>query len=276
MSTVARELRGIELGTSGRVNSRLAPSFWPSLVVAGAMLSEMSFLDHLEELRRRLIKSVIAVAGGVVVCTAYTPAIVRFLKAPAAEYGVRLVGYGALEMFTLYFHVALSAGICLAAPVVLFQAWRFIEPALYRHEKRYALPFLISTTIFFVLGVVFGYAVVTPYIMRMQRDLALLMDIQWQPSALEYIGLLTATVIAMGAVFEMPPVIFILSRIGLVDARFLLRNFRYAFLILTVLSGVLTPSGDLGPMIAFLAVMLGLYLLSILAALLFGKKRKTA
>jgi sec-independent protein translocase protein TatC len=275
MSTIASELRGIGVRIPERdTTDRQTRSFWRALALTGAVLSDMSFLDHLEELRRRLIKSVIAVAAGLLLSTAYAPAIIRFLKAPAAEYGIEIVGYGALEMFTLYFHVALASGICLASPVVLFQAWRFIEPALYPHEKRYALPFLISTTLFFLLGAAFGYMVATPYIMRMQLELAALMEIVWRPSAVEYISLLTATVIAMGAVFEMPPVIFILSRIGLVDARFLLRNFKYAFLILTVLSGVLTPSGDLGPMVAFLAVMLALYLLSILVALAFSRKRK--
>lgn len=266
MSTVATELRGIGPSSSPKKS-------WPTLALIGAVVSGMSFLDHLIELRERLIKSVLAIAAGVLVCTSYTPEIVHFLKAPAAKYGINLVGYGALEMFSLYFHVALAAGICVAAPLVLFQAWYFVEPALYTHEKRYAVPFLISTTVFFVMGAVFGYAVATPYILRMQAELALLLDIPWMPSATEYIRLLTATVIAMGAVFEMPPVIFILSRIGLVDARFLVKHFKYAFLILTVLSAVLTPSGDLGPMLAFLAVMLGLYIISIVVALVFGKKR---
>ena len=277
MSTIASELRGIGARIPERdTTNRQTRSFWRALALTGAVLSNMSFLDHLEELRRRLIKSVIAVAAGLLLSTAYAPAIVRFLKAPAAEYGIEIVGYGALEMFTLYFHVALAAGICLAAPVVLFQTWRFIEPALYPHEKRYAVPFLISTTFFFLLGAAFGYMVATPYILRIQQELAALMEIVWRPSAVEYISLLTATVIAMGAIFQMPPVIFILSRIGLVDGRFLLRNFKYAFLILTVLSGVLTPSGDLGPMVAFLAVMLALYLLSVLVALVFSRKRKVA
>jgi sec-independent protein translocase protein TatC len=233
----------------------------------------MSFLDHLEELRRRIIKSVIAVAVGVLLCTTYTPAIIRFLKAPAAEYGIELVGYGGLEMFSIYFHVGLAAGLSLAAPVILFQAWRFIEPALYPHEKRWALPFLGSTTVFFILGAIFGYAVAMPYMMQMQQFLANLMAIRYNPSAIEYIKLLTATVIAMGAVFEMPPIVFILSRIGLVNARFLVRNMNHAFVILLILAAILTPTGDLGPTIAFVAVMMGLYLFSILVALCFGKKR---
>jgi len=167
------------------------------------------FLEHLEELRSRLIKSVIAIGVCVFVCTAYTPAIVRFLKAPAAKYGVELVGYGGWEMFSLYFDVAFAAGLSLAAPLVLFQIWKFIEPALYPHERRYARPFLISTTLFFVLGAAFGYFFATPYIIELSRDLAALMEITWRPGALEYVSLLTWTVVAMGIVFEMPPIVFI-------------------------------------------------------------------
>jgi sec-independent protein translocase protein TatC len=274
MSTVAGELRGFGIGTANTGSGRpLSNALWKTLTVIGVLLSDMSFLEHLEELRRRLIKSVIAIAVGVFVCTAYTPAIVRFLKAPAAKYGVELVGYGGWEMFSLYFDVAFAAGVSLAAPFVLFQIWRFIEPALYPHERRYALPFLVSTTLFFIIGAAFGYFVATPYIVELSRDLAALMEVTWRPGALEYVSLLTATVVAMGVVFEMPPIVFILSRIGLVDAPFLIRNFKYAFLTLAILSGVLTPSGDLGPMIAFLAVMTALYFLSVLVALIFARKR---
>jgi len=274
MSTVATELRGIGFGTSRPDAQDHKSSIWRSLAFAVAFMGSMSFLDHLEELRRRVIKSVIALAVGVLACTAYAPAIVRFLKAPASQYGIEIVGYGAWEMFSLYFDVAFAGGICLAAPYILFQIWRFVEPALYPHERRSALPFVISTTVFFILGAAFGYFVATPYLMQLEQELARLMDVVWRPGALEYISLLTAAVIAMGIVFEMPPVVFILSRIGLVNGRFLLRNFRYAFLGLTVLSAVLTPSGDLGPLVAFLSVMTGLYFLSILVAFVFGRNRR--
>ncbi len=275
MSTVATELRGIGFGISRPDVQQQKGSIWRSLAVAVALMGSMSFLDHLEELRRRVIRSAMALAVGILACTAYAPALVKFLKAPASQYGIEIVGYGAWEMFSLYFNVALAGGICLAAPYILFQIWRFIEPALYPHERRYALPFVVSTTVFFILGAAFGYFVATPYLMQLELELARLMDVVWRPGALEYIGLLTATVIAMGIVFEMPPVVFILSRIGLVNARFLVRNFKYAFLFLTVLSAVLTPSGDLGPLIAFLSVMTGLYFLSILVAFAFGRKRRT-
>jgi len=168
-----------------------------------------------------------------------------------------------------------ASGLCRTTALVLFQIWKFIEPALYPHERRYARPFLISTTLFFVLGAAFGYFFATPYIIELSRDLAALMEITWRPGALEYVSLLTWTVVAMGIVFEMPPIVFILSRIGLVNAGFLIRNFKYAFLSLAILSGVLTPSGDLGPMIAFLGVMTALYFLSVLVALVFSRKRTT-
>ena len=274
MSTVASELRGFSVGTAQPGASRpWGSSLWKGLAVMGVLISDMSFLEHLEELRRRIIKCLIAVAVGMAISTAYTPAIIRFLKAPAAKYGIEVVGYGGWEIFSLYFDVAFAAGITLAAPFILFQVWRFIEPALYPREKRYALPFVISTTLFFILGSAFGYFVATPYIIELSRQLAVLMDVMWRPGALEYVSLLTATVVAMGIVFEMPPIVFILSRIGLVDAGFLIRNFKYAFLTLAILSGVLTPSGDLGPMIAFLGVMTALYFLSILVALVFARKR---
>ena len=109
MSTVASELRGFEIGTSRPGTTRpLSNAFWKWLAAFGVLLSDMSFLEHLEELRSRLIKSVIAIGVCVFVCTAYTPAIVRFLKAPAAKYGVELVGYGGWEMFSLYFDVAFA------------------------------------------------------------------------------------------------------------------------------------------------------------------------
>jgi sec-independent protein translocase protein TatC len=273
MSTVATELRGIGVGSSEPRQKRRR-SIWSSLAVVGAVFGSMPFLEHLAELRSRIIKSVIAAAIGVLLCTTYAAEIVRFLKAPASKYGVEIVGYGAWEMFSLYFDVALAGGICLAAPYILFQIWRFIEPALYPHERRYALPFVISTNVFFALGALFGYFVATPYLMQLELELARLMDVVWRPGALEYISLLTSTVVAMGVVFEMPPVVFILSRIGLVSAGFLVRNFKYAFLILTILATVLTPSGNLGPDVVFMGVMLGLYSLSVLVAFVFGRKRR--
>jgi sec-independent protein translocase protein TatC len=257
-----------------RENVRQAKTdFWRPLLLGIPLLGEMPFLDHLEELRRRLIRALIAVAIGMGIAFMYAADIIRLLKKPASDLGIILVANGSTEIFQLFFNVTLAGGICLASPVILWQTWRFIEPALYPHEKRYAGPFILSTTVCFAAGGVFGYAIVTPYIFHLQKGLADLVGIEFRPTALGYVGLLTATVVAMGIIFEMPPVVFVMSRIGLINARFLLRHFKHALLLFGIAAAILTPSGDATPMLAFMGVMIALYAVSIVTAALFGKSR---
>ena len=248
--------------------------FRRAFLVAMATLSEMPFLEHLEELRKRLIKCLIGLAGGAAVGFVYTAQIIEFLGRPAATSGIPLVAIDATEVFSLYFKVALATGICLSAPVILWQVWRFIEPALYRHEKRYAGPFIISTTICFVAGAVFGYGIVAPWLFKLELAMAKEAHLQMAMSAESYFTMLVATVVSMGAIFEMPPIIFILSRIGLINAKFLIRNFKYAFFLFSIAAAVLTPSTQIPPMLAFMAVMTGIYVISILVAVVFGRTRK--
>ena len=248
--------------------------FRRAFLLALATLSEMPFLEHLEELRHRLIKCLIALAADTVVGFVYTAPIIAFLGRPAAGSGIRLVAIDATEVFSLYFKVALATGICLAAPVILWQVWRFIEPALYKHEKRYAGPFIISTTICFVAGVVFGYEIVAPWLFKLELVMAKEAHLEMAMSAESLFTMLVATVVSMGAIFEMPPIIFILSLIGLIDAKFLMRNFKYAFLLFSIAAAVLTPSTQIPPMLFFMAVMTGIYLISILVAVVFGRTRK--
>jgi sec-independent protein translocase protein TatC len=278
MSTAANDIRGFVPGLSWRDYARqMKTALFHTTVLAGAMLSEMAFLDHLEELRNRLLKSLIAVAIGMGLCLSYAADLIVFLKWPAEAVGIRLVPIEATEIFSLYFKVGLSAGICLAAPVILWQVWRFIEPALYRHEKRYAAPFLISTIVCFAGGAVFGYAIVAPQFMKLQVAMFDAAHFDKTMGALSYFSFLSMMVVAMGAIFEMPPVIFILSRIGIVNAGFLVKNFKYAILLFSVASAILTPSTtDIAPMVAFMGVMTAVYAVSILVALLFGRARKTS
>src|SRR5688572_8350633 len=190
MSTVTADIRTPLPGRSlpGRFG-QFRELVWEAAVVGGVMLANMPFLDHLEELRRRIIKSLIAIAVGTAGCMYYAADIIKFLKQPAAAQGIRLIGWDATEIFSVYFKVSLAGGICLAAPVVLWQVWRFIEPALYPHERRYAGPFLISTTICFVTGAAFGHAIVAPYLMKLQMPLAEAADLIFTPSALSYLSL---------------------------------------------------------------------------------------
>jgi sec-independent protein translocase protein TatC len=245
-----------------------------AVLISIAALGEMPFLEHLEELRQRIIKSLIALGVGTVIGIAYTAQIIEFLRRPAASVKVPLIAIEAMEIFSLYFKVALATGICLSAPVILWQVWRFIEPALYKHEKRYAAPFIISTTLCFIGGGMFGYAVVTPWLLALEVQMAKLAGIEFMLSSQSYLTTLAATIVAMGVVFEMPPIVFILSRIGLVNARFLIRNFKYAFLLFSVASAVLTPSTEFAPMLFFMAVMTAIYVVSIAVAMVFGRTRK--
>ena len=249
---------------------------WRSALAASVMLSEMPFLEHLEELRRRIIRSVIAVAIGMLLCLTYAPQLIRFLGAPARAAGLKLVAIESTEIFSIYFKVTAMAGICFAAPFILWQVWRFIEPALYKHEKRYAVPFILSTILCFALGAGFGYTVAAPWLLQLEKTWAELVGIEITMSTLSYFGLLTSTIVAMGAVFELPPIVFILSRIGLVDARFLIRHIRHAVVISAIAASAITPTGDIPPTAALMTVILGLYAVSIVVAWVFGKSRTAA
>jgi sec-independent protein translocase protein TatC len=267
MSTTAADLSLVDRRSSegGWFNQALA-SFWKTALAAG-VLSDMSFLDHLEELRKRLIRCVIAIAVGMLLCVAYAPNLILFLGAPARAAGLKLVAIESTEIFSIYFKVAAAGGICLAAPFILWQVWRFIEPALYKHEKRYAAPFLLSTIVCFGLGATFGYVVAAPWLLRLQKVWADLAGIEITMSTLSYFGLLTSTIVAMG------PIVFILSRIGLIDARFLVRHAEHAVVISAIAAAMITPTGDMAPTIALMTVILGLYTVSILVAWVFGKPR---
>lgn len=275
MSTVASDVRSVLPGFSWRDYARrLRETILGAVLALAAVFGEMPFLDHLEELRRRIIRCLIALAVGTGVGFFYTAQLIEFLGRPATASGIPLVAIDATEVFSLYFKVAAAAGVCLAAPVILWQIWRFIEPALYAHEKRYSRPFIILTTLCFVIGAVFGYEIVAPWLFKLELAMAKDAGILVNMSAESYFTTLTATVVAMGAIFEMPPIVFVLSRIGLISARFLIRHFKYAFLLFSIAAAVLTPSTTIPPMLFFMAVMTAIYVVSIAVAMVFGKTRK--
>lgn len=275
MSTAASDVRNTLPGFAWRDYARkLRETMLGGVLALAALFGEMPFLDHLEELRRRIIRCLIALAVATGIGLFYTAQLIEFLGRPATAAGIPLVAIDATEVFSLYFKVAAGAGVCLAAPFILWQIWRFIEPALYPHEKRYSRPFIILTTLCFVIGAVFGYEIVAPWLFKLELAMAKDAGILVNMSAESYFTTLTATVVAMGAVFEMPPIVFVLSRIGLISARFLIRHFKYAFLLFSIAAAVLTPSTTIPPMLFFMAVMTGIYVVSIAVAMVFGKTRK--
>jgi sec-independent protein translocase protein TatC len=271
----------------------------------GELQGQMSFLDHLEELRKRLIRILIAIGAAFGVSWAYSGKIFKIIAIPivAAETGSKISPWAeikqvwsvirydtnplanapiALNMmkptdgFSMAIKVAVLGAVFLAAPFIMGQVWAFIAPGLYRREKRYALPFILSSTILFLLGGIFGYLVAFPFAMQFLLDFGL-KDMGMKPmiSGLEYFDQFIAIELGLGVVFELPALMFLLSRFGLVSAGFFLKNTKYAILIIFIIAAVITPSTDIPDMLVVALPMFALYVFGIGVAFLFGKKRKT-
>jgi sec-independent protein translocase protein TatC len=235
---------------------------------------QMSFLDHLEELRKRIINSLIAIAVAFGVCWWFSLALFKAVSRPINLAGVSsLVASTPTEGFNLQLKLAVMAAIFLAAPFVLGQVWLFISPGLYKHERKYALPFIFFSSLLFVLGGLFGYFIAFPFalqfLIQWEKDMGLTVLINTS----EYFDLFIMVELGLAVIFEIPAVIFVLSRIGLVSGPFLLRNTRYAILVSAVVAAVITPTTDIPNMMMMMVPMVGLYLLGVGVAYVFGKKR---
>jgi sec-independent protein translocase protein TatC len=240
----------------------------------------MSFLEHLEELRRRIIYSLIAVAVGFFACWAFAEKIYSVMQKPiitalhANGMSEKLVYLNPTEPFNLYLKVAFMAGLFVTSPFVLYQVWMFISPGLYRHERRYVTPFMFSTVGLFVAGGVFGYKVVYPQALNFLISYGK----QFQPMITigEYTDLFLTIIIGMGAIFELPILVFFLSIMGIVTAGWMWRNFRYSVLVIFIIAAIVTPTTDILNMCIFAAPMIALYALSIAIAYLVHPKQRRA
>jgi sec-independent protein translocase protein TatC len=237
----------------------------------------MSFLEHLDELRSRLVRSVIVFIVAVGVCCAFSDRIVKVLLAPIREHmfeGGEIVFISITEPFAIYMKASALAGIFLASPYFLYQLWAFVAPGLYKRERRMVAPFLIFGTLFFVAGGFFGYAVATPvaakWLLALGRDYTANLTLR---SAFQFES---HVILGLGLTFEMPVVIGLLAAVGVVTPAFLLRHFRIAVLVIAILAAVLTPTGDVMTMAVFTAPMLVLYLLGIAVAWLVTRSRREA
>src|SRR5438128_1008101 len=235
---------------------------------------QMSFLDHLEELRKRIIHSLIAVGVALGVCWTFADALFRAVSRPIKLAGISsLVVSTPTEGFNLELKLALMAAVFLASPFVLGQVWLFISPGLYRHERKYALPFIFSSSLLFVLGGMFGYFVAFPFALQFLLEWEKNMGVTTLINASEYFDLFIMVELGLAVIFEIPALIFVLARIGLVSGPFLLRNTRYAILMATILAAVITPTTDIPNMMMMAIPMVALYMLGVLVADVFGKKR---
>jgi sec-independent protein translocase protein TatC len=234
---------------------------------------QMSFLDHLEELRKRIIHSLIAVAVAFSVCWYFAHPLFNIISRPLRKTGAEIIVTSLTGGFNLEIKIAILAAIFLAAPFILAQVWLFISPGLYKHERRYALPFIFSSSLLFILGGVFGYFIAFPFAAQFLIEWTKQMGVVPRIDASEYFDLFIMIELGLAVIFEIPALIFVLSRIGLVSGPFLLRNTRYAVLIAFVVAAVITPTTDIPNMMLMAGPMIALYLLGVVVAYLFGKKR---
>jgi len=243
-----------------------------------SVAGKMSFLEHLDELRKRIVRSCLAIAFGVLVTFYWIQPIFNYILAPtrkALPPGVKLIYTEPGEAFSLYITVALIAGVVVAAPFIMYQVWMFIAPGLYSNEKRLAIPFVVFTTGGFVLGAAFNHYIAFPFMMAFFASFNTV-DLAFMPKLEEVFGLYSKMLIGMGIVFQMPTVVYFLAKMKLITARFLLAHFKYAFLIIFIVAAVITPTGDMMTQTIFAAPMVGLYLLSIVIAWVVGPKRLKA
>jgi sec-independent protein translocase protein TatC len=236
---------------------------------------QMSFLDHLEELRQRILRSLIAVAVSFGVCFWFKEKLYQLIERPIRSVVGPLSFSQVTEPFNLLIKISFVGALFLSAPFIMAQIWLFISPGLYKHERRYALPFIISSSLLFVIGGMFAYFVAFPFAVQFlvgigTADLGLHQVIM----ASDYFDLFLTVIVCLGIVFQIPAIIFILARIGLVSGSFLLRNTRYALLISAIVAAVITPTSDIPNMMVIMIPMMMLYLLGVGVAFLFGKKRK--
>jgi len=236
-------------------------------------LPKMSFLQHLEELRKRLIISFIAIFVAFLICWNWAEKIYGYLQQPLVKVlppGDKLAYTRLTAPFFLYMKVAFFAGLFLAAPVILLQLWLFISPGLYKRERRYAAPFILFASAFFLLGGYFGFSFILPgtckFFVETGRQFKQMITID------DYFSFASMIVLASGAIFETPILIFFLARLGIVTPAFLMQKSKYAIVLSFIIAAIVTPTPDMVTQTALAVPMIALYFLGIGVAYLFGKK----
>lgn len=240
----------------------------------------MTLTQHLSELRTRVIRSVLAVVVGIIVMLAFYDQVLDFMRKPYEELckdnpklTCELQFIGPLEGFTTRLSICTYGGIILALPVILWQIWRFIVPALHAKEKKYAIPFILSSVILFLMGAAVAYFTLTPaldFLISWAGD-----DVQANFQVSKYVSLFGLMVAAFGITFLFPVLLVFLQLVGVLSPQTLMKQWRYAIVIISVIAALITPSGDPYSMMAMAAPMSIFYGISILIGRI-AQKRKQA
>jgi sec-independent protein translocase protein TatC len=240
-----------------------------------AELPGMSLMEHLDELRKRIVHSALYLVAGFAVAWIFKDRLLNLIQAPLLKIGKSLVFTHPMDALNLYLQVALLAGAILASPFILFEVWLFIAPGLYQKERRFVIPFMAATVGLFLTGASFGYFYVLPgaikiLVIDMGHNFTPMITIE------DYSSFFLSIILGLGISFEMPILIFFLAMFGIVSPRFLWKNIRYAILAVFIVAAVICPSPDPWTMCIYAVPMLALYLVGIAVAWWVHPSRRKA
>lgn len=234
----------------------------------------MTFLEHLEDLRKRIFYSAVVVVAAVIPAWIFSKDLFKILAIPVTKYlpeGETLAFTKLTTPFMLFIKVSFLAAVLFTAPFIFLQFWYFVAPGLYQKEKKYVIPFVLFTSVFFTGGAVFAYFVVFPFAcnfflgMGEGFDAVITVD--------DYFSLALRVILGIALVFELPTLVFFLSKIGVITAKWMIKYFKYAVLVIFIIAAIITPTPDMVTQSIIAVPMIGLYGLSILIALVVGKRR---
>jgi sec-independent protein translocase protein TatC len=243
---------------------------------------QMTFFEHLVELRKRIINSLIAIAIGSFVGVYVAKYVIVYVTRPMlkalseAHLDPKLIYTHPAGGFNLIITLGIYIGVVLASPVVLYQVWLFVAPALYKHERSAITGFLFSTVFLFLAGIAFGYFVTLPYILKflVTFQVVSLPGVVPMITITEYFDLTLLVLLGLGLVFELPVLVFFLSLFGIVTPKFLWKNIRYAILVIAIVAAIITPTPDAMTMLIFMAPMVALYFVGIAVSAAVTRKRE--
>lgn len=238
--------------------------------------SRMTIWEHLEELRKRLIISLLAIVAGFMVCWFFREQLFNIVQAPFLKLvskGDKLSFISLTEPFMVYMKLSAVAALIFTSPILITQLWLFISPGLYKRERRYALPFIFFSTLCFLSGCLFAYYYVFPFACR--YFLSVGSNFKQEVRVDDYFSLFSKLILSIGLIFETPILAFFLARMGIINHHFLLSKLKYAILLAFVISAIITPTPDMVTQTILAVPMIGLYGVSILIAWMFGRRYDT-
>lgn len=238
-----------------------------------AELPGMSLMEHLEELRRRLLHSLGYLIVGCCIAYGFHTRILNWLQKPLLDIGLKMTMTHPTDAINLFIKASFVVGAIIASPFILYQVWLFISPGMYANEKRYVVPFMFATVGLFLAGTWFGYRYVLPgamvvLIQDFGKNFSHMITIE------DYTGFFLAVILGLGATFELPVLIFFLALFGIVDGKFLLKHCRYAILAIFLLAAIICPTPDPIGMCLFASPMLGLYFIGVAVAFIVHPNRR--